>query len=470
MRLAQTDGLDAARLLEPVLARWDYAPMRRAWLARLSDPATPPVLFGLAAQAAVTAKLADAVPHLRRLVLNPEAPGELRLEAARTLAVLQPSGLEVEARRLAANSSPAHVLDRLVAANLLARHRAPAAAALLLRLAGDQEPAVAVAAGKPLFEFQAAALQPLVPAWIGSADAGLRELAARALVVQGTPAAVASLGQLLDDPHSDVRDLARAALTCFGAQKGLAEAVQRAALDALESGLCGREQAARLAGAIHCVAAAPRLVQLIADDSRQVRVAAAWALRRLALPASAPAIQDRARAETGRLRRQFRRNESLDQAMADLEHLLEALGTLRYEPAIPLLRQYLPPPPSRPDLTRGYNPVWHNGLRAAAAWSLGHLAAAHAEPGVVAELRKLLGEEIGPVGAMAAVSLGRVRARDAVPALRQRLSGERMPLQLVLACAWALEQITGERVPVAATRHETRPISYGEWFLEPLGH
>src|SRR6185437_6160335 len=85
MRHAQADGFDAARLLEPALARWNYAPMRPVWLTRLESRQTPPGPLLLAVQAAALTKLTDAAPHLRRLALDSKTDKTVRLEAARTL-------------------------------------------------------------------------------------------------------------------------------------------------------------------------------------------------------------------------------------------------------------------------------------------------------------------------------------------------------------------------------------------------
>src|SRR5262249_59312898 len=88
MALARAGGFEAARLLEPALARWDHAPMRRVWLARLNDPGTPRGPLLLAVQAAAVLKLADAAPGLRRLPLDPRQAPDVRLEAARALSVV----------------------------------------------------------------------------------------------------------------------------------------------------------------------------------------------------------------------------------------------------------------------------------------------------------------------------------------------------------------------------------------------
>src|SRR5207237_1185157 len=115
MRHAEADGLDTARVVEPALARWNYAPMQPTWSARL------------------------------------------------------------------------------IAATLLAHHRGRSAEALLLQLAGDHDPTVAVAAGRRLLEIDPVLLKPLLNGFVKSPDTGLRQLAAGALALLHTPEAVALL-------------------------------------------------------------------------------------------------------------------------------------------------------------------------------------------------------------------------------------------------------------------------------------
>jgi hypothetical protein len=83
MRHAEADGLDTARLVEPTLARWGYAPMRPIWAARLADARTPRGPLVLAAQAAAIIRLAHVTPDLRRLAMEPGEARDVRLEAAR---------------------------------------------------------------------------------------------------------------------------------------------------------------------------------------------------------------------------------------------------------------------------------------------------------------------------------------------------------------------------------------------------
>ncbi len=68
---------------------------------------------------------------------------------------------------------------------------------------------------------------------------------------------------------------------------------------------------------------------------------------------------------------------------------------------------------------------------------------------------------------MAAVGLGRLKAKEAVPLLRNKARSEKEGIDVRRACAWAVEQITGEVLPAIPT--PVREHWHGNWFLVPLG-
>jgi HEAT repeat protein len=462
---AQAGGPDAARLLEPVLAKWDHAPMRAVWLARIADPKAPRGALVLAVRAAGTAKLTDAAPPLRRLALDPRGAGDVRLEAARSLALLQPTGLEADAQALAADPSPQKIVARLVAATLLGGHRGPAAEALLLQLAADREPAVAAVAVGRLLELDPTKLAPLLDGLAGSPDAGLRRLAVRGLAALKTPKGVTRLGPLLDDPHRDVRVLTRESLVGLADVETLKGPVRDAAMTALAgAGPAGREQAAILVGTVRHEPAADGLVRLLAHERAEVRVAAAWALRRLAVPATAGPILERVKAVTGKAHPLVISESGAVRLFRDVEHLIEALGVMRYRPAVPVLTKYLPVPPTPPP-PGVVNAEWVPPLRAAAIWSLGRIHAAEAPPDFATAVIERLEDGV-ELRVMAAVTLGRMRVKEAVPALRRYYQSETDSPVSRRACAWALEQIT--TVPHPPPPSEPRSFSPGQWFLEPI--
>jgi HEAT repeat protein len=471
------------------------------WLARLKSPQSPPGPLLLAIQCAALTKLAEATPHLRRLALDPKGNKGVRLEAARALASLQPTGLEAEAHRLVDGAGPRAVIDRLVAATLLMRHRGAEAETLLLRLAADAQPAVAVVAGRRLAEIDPNRLKSLLDGFVASSDAGLRHLAARVLAELRTPEAVGQLGPLLDDPHREVRVSVGESLVSLAAMVELAEPVRQATMRVLNAkGPRGHEQAALVIGALRHKPAADRLVVLLDSPAGEARIAAAWALRRLAVPSTTAAILKHVQAATDESRRPKRpmggetipSNQGpsaqgrgrgperptgietipIDVTYREVGHLVEALGLMQYHPAVPLLKEYLPLPP--PPMVRhlsgiGDNLVWHNPLRAAAVWSLGQIYADKPKADMVATLRQRLDKEDAElVRVMAAVSIGRMKPKDLEPDLRQFYQDETESPEVRLACAWSLERLTGAPVPPPKFLSKAREIWSTGWFLEPL--
>src|SRR5690606_29852083 len=136
----------------------------------------------------------------------------------RGLGQVTTTGLTELAQQLAQGDA----VDRLAAAALLARQGSgPSEQALRGALASDGSPAVAAAMRAEFLALSPEALAPLSPAAATSPDPRLRELAARALAVQADPAAIALLASMLNDPHPQVRGVARDALLAFNEVESL---------------------------------------------------------------------------------------------------------------------------------------------------------------------------------------------------------------------------------------------------------
>src|SRR5690606_12132380 len=88
LRTRAADGLELAQLIEPALAAWNDSAMQPVWLQRLESDSSRPELVALAIRGASQTGFTAAAPHLGRLVLNPRAPPQLRLQAARALSQL----------------------------------------------------------------------------------------------------------------------------------------------------------------------------------------------------------------------------------------------------------------------------------------------------------------------------------------------------------------------------------------------
>ncbi len=399
---ARAGGMELAQIVEPALARWDHKPMRSVWLDRLSDPGARRTLLFLAMDGLAAVGEKDSVPRLLEIAGESTLEPSIRLAAATALARLKSQGLEDAAEKLISVSGVAKMLDRLVAALLLSRHSSEAATQLLLRLSLDPEPSVVAVALRRLVAHDFRRILPFADRLAANDDANVRHLIAEARVAERTPRAVARLGSMLDDPHPDVRSYVRESLLTMAADSALRGTVLQSAGSALGGNQWrGLEQSAMIMVALDRKETAGRLVELLDFPRPEVFVAAAWGLRRLAVPSTCQAILRKAkRIRTG----QFSRRGSAAEDR-QFRHLAEALGLMRSEDATALLREYIPK-----------NFLLNGNVRASAIWALGHLFHGKADPGIVQPLCERLADagpvnpELPEVRVACAITLGRMRA------------------------------------------------------------
>jgi HEAT repeat protein len=234
----------------------------------------------------------------------------------------------------------------------------------------------------------------------------------------------------------------------------------------------GQEQAAVLLGHLDYKPATKRLIELLRVERGEAMVAAAWALRQLAVPDTLPAVLEFVRGEhrkmlsaakMGRLPPSTARDRQLSQ-------LVQFMGKSRYQLADQPLREMLPRLiPGLP-----YNPPQtplESETRTAAVWALGLFHEGKPDSALVVALQSRMkdlpspaGEESSQVRRMAAVSLGRMKATEAMPTLRRFYDGKLTQDFVNNASGWAISQITGEPLPPAGT---TEQIDR-RWFLSGI--
>lgn len=454
---AQRYGSDLRQLVEPALAKWNFAAIRPVWKQRFVESATRHRELILAIEGLAEVGEDSAVPALLVLVHEPQRPLAVRLAAARAAGRLRDAGLEADAERLIGHAEPP-LSNRLCAAALLARHRGEAALPLLKRLAGDSEPSIATAALTTLNAIDHQLVLPFAERSLASADANVREQAVIAYLALPTPERVTTLAPVLDDPHPAVRARVREAFFEFARTDQFAMQIRQLATEVLsQPGWRGQEQATLLLAALNHKPAAGRLVELLESPRPEVFVAAAWGLRKLAVPETLPAILTIATRLTDR-----RLKEPASPAIdAQVAHLCEAMGLMKYAPADPLLRRYIPKNYDLGELSR-----------ASAIWALGHLHAGQPQEPVaqlifdrVAESPAAMPPEMIRVRVAGAVTLARMQARAYTQRLRA-VMGSKVEVYLPsVALAWALHELTGETFPDPEPPKVSPP---GGWFLEPL--
>ncbi len=456
-RQLDAGGFTMALLVEPALAKWDFQPARALWLTRLKQrPFASRELSLLAIRGLGTAGESAAAEPLLSLVNAQEASSAIRLEAARNLARVQGDGLLDKARQLASDESRQGMFERLVAASMLAGHRGTDVESLLLALAVDSEPAVAAVALARLLEIDPTLVLPIIETTIASADANVRHLGARAMAARPSGTNVTHLGTMLDDRHPDVRAFVRRTLQTFATESKLRAEVIAAATGMLASDKWrGLEQSLRLLTELDHKPAVDRMVTLLDFERPEVFVAAAWGLRRLAVPRTLEAMFEKAQRETDATVAPPH-GDSVD---LQLSQLFQAFGQMKYTRSDSLLRRHVPKSAVMLE------------ARAAAVWSLGYLHAGKPDAQLTTQFAARLSDtnpfdpEDERVRRMAAVSLGRMKAKDGLPAL-EKFYKEETPNSLIgYSCRWSIHEITGTELPGPVAMIK----SHSNWFLVPTG-
>ncbi len=348
LRHAQAGDSDLRELVEPALARWDYRPARQVWLERLREPATRQRNLVLAIRALAAVREEQAADRLREIVLTERTPGPIRLEAARALASLRSSGLEKDAERLAADTSPHGLVPRLAAASLLRQHRGADVVQLLQRFLRDPEPVVAAVAGGRLLEVDPKLVVPAIDRLLASPDANLRALAVEVLRRLPTEKHVRLLGGRLDDVNLDLRRKARRHLRELADDKTWHEQIIAEATAMLKTDQWrGLEQATILLTLLDYKPAAGRLVELLKFNRPEVTLTAAWGLRKLAVRERLPAVVGFVEwyvKSVSTSKGPIPEQQMFSHGIGDhvLSQLNQFLGQQKYRPADAVLRKFIP--------------------------------------------------------------------------------------------------------------------------------
>jgi HEAT repeat protein len=463
-----TQGIAYAQIVEPALARWDYRPVRTIWIDRLSERNVRRGELQLAIRGLAVVKETSAARRLTTLAGDSAVAPQIRLSAARASGQLRSMGLYERAKSLAADKSPRHLLDRLVAATMLSRHQGEPVQKLLLQLAVDSDPTVSAVALQRLLKIDPLLVLPKVDELLTRRDANVRRLAAEALAARADASSIKKLGPLFNDPHPGNRDFARETLRRFASTQQLDPLVRAEATRVLQlRDWRGQEQAALLLAQLDHKPAAKRLIALLESSRPEVMAATGWALRKLAIPETLPAMLDKATRETNNSQKVGTPGKGPMPGVgypregydAQLFQLLQAFGQMRYAPAAPLLRRFIPKSVPFPV-----------HVRAAAVWSLGFIDPGPRRAELTKQLSGRLADAFGMfpefelVRRMSAVALGRLKAKDQIGTLRRFYSHDGPGSEVGLACRWAIHEITGETLPGPPHR-EVFPSG---WFLEPL--
>ena len=448
-------GADLRHLIEPALAKWDHGPARGAWINRLGESPPRRRDLMLAIQSLGIVREQKALPQLLAIVLDLSGDPDLRFEAAKAVGKISPTGLETQALKLAQAPRTPTSLNQLCAIQLLSQHQSDTALQQLITLANDTEPLIAATAMRQLNEINSELMTPLAEVALQHVDSRVRKEGIHSCITHHTPERVVALGQRLSDPDPGLRKMVREGLSRLYAHAELKDSISKLALDFLEHERWkGQEQAAILSGEVDLKAAANRLVVLLESPRNEVNLAAAWAIRKIAVKETIPAILDKARRQTER------RKDGVSPAVDEQVALLfEALGVMQASEALPLLKEYIP--------KQQFMGV---RSRSAAIWAIGKIKQGDLD----AELEDALTDrildfedkppELAVVKQMAAISLARMTAIKQASRMRELAINVPLPVELGVALRWAVKELTGEEIAPP----QPIPLPGEDWFLVPV--
>jgi HEAT repeat protein len=449
---AETGNQRTMRRIEPALAHWQYEPMFPVWRERLEQAQYySEAELILAINGLVTASDKAILPHLRTIATSPWGQPGTRLNAADGIAILQVDGLVDVCRELLIQPTDKPLIERQVAVRMLNGHSSSEAQEVMLMAAQDPHSSVSVVAIRRLIALQPKILDHIIPELLQKRDPVIRMLATEALALQPSTSSIIQLSQRLNDPHPDIRNLARESLEKMaGTSEFAADVTEQTILAFNADDWRGIEQAARLIGTLNYGGGAERLVRLLNHDRAEVQVTAAWALREIGVEETLAQMHEFAKQRAAFLPDIPLSERSVGFTPADgacLGYLFESLGRAKYRPAKSLLLQFVP---------KRYGN--RRAARSAAIWALGVLHTDDpSDASLVAQLLARatdidpISPEYPEVRTAAAVSLGRMRSTESLEALRSALTRP-AAARTKEGIKWGIEQISGTSLPQAKPR------------------
>ena len=442
---------DLRQFIEPALAKWNFTPAIAAWKDRLGNAEARPRDLILALRGLAQVRELSVISTLVAIVNDETRSSDVRLEAAAAAGQCAPAGLEPDAERLARRKTKRLSLYSICACRLLARHDSDAARALLTELAGHHESVVAACALNRLLEIDSSLVLPLAEAAMSHTDPLVRRAGASAYLQHPTTERIVLLSRLLADPHPSVRREVCEGFYRLSNQSPLVESIRTSAMDMLsQEAWQGQEQAALLVGVLEHQPAADRLVELLESPRAEVCTSAAWALRKIAVQESIPAVLDKTRRQTEQVNEP--RNDE------QVAHLCEALGVLKADDAVPLLMRYVPKDRRMEERSR-----------CAAIWALGLIKEGKRDTELEDALSSRIQDfsdskpELDSIKEKCAVALTRMKAVDEALYMKSLVMSKTVPFRLAVVLRWAVKEMTGEDLPPLTPPH----LPQGNWFLEP---
>ncbi|MEZ6050935.1 MAG: hypothetical protein R3C02_06005 [Planctomycetaceae bacterium] len=437
-------------LIEPAFVKWGYRPAIDLWIKRLEDSNTRRRDLILACEGLSVTQTATAVPLLVDIAVDRIRPSDLRLSAARAAGSIANEGLTDKAATLVESTD----IDIYCALALIGRDSGDDAQNLLTRLASHPNPAIAAPPLRSLLNIAPVLVSPFAEDALVSSDPKIRQCGLDAYIALINEERLPVIAGLLNDPHPNVRMSARRALYAFSDNHAYRERILELAMSQLLSEEWrAQEQATVLLVALDHKPAALRLVELLRSERPEVLVTSAWGLRMLAVPETADGI-------VKKIKRESIGKPSVPYGDMQIGHLFEACAILGEKRALESIPKYIPK-----DITREKS-------RSAAIWAAGKLIDGEPNEKLASALMERVKdingtvEELRLVRQMSAVTIGRMHADSQLEPLKDFVGDELHLDRVDYAIGWAIEKLSGERLPVASIPELVRK----GWPLQPFSN
>lgn len=424
----QDPGL--APLVENHLIRWKSPVAAEHWRKVLSDPKSTPGQVQRALDGLANVGQSQDIPLCNDVLKSEQSTPMTRAAAARTLGMLQSSGLVGLAKDLLNTKDQD---KEMLAGFLLANHTQEDALVVLETvLAQGSSPAQRIAAHAIGRNFPKQGLSR-IETWVKHPDDEIRLAALELLKNDPSESNTRLQSSMLSDPDLVVRKTAKAQLLEL-CGKGFRPLVDECITENLSGKAWqGIEQAIVLAVELQDRSRCARFLELIEHQRAEVNMHAAWGLMELAVD---PAIVSGIVPHAQKLTQGLDAGDHYEkQDIIRLSFLLEVFGRNRYEPVADMLKKYIP----KRDFRMG------NLSRASAIWALGKILKEQDDPALRASLSERIKDlsslmpENYLVGYACILTLGEFGFLDSMPTIDRYTLDSKDGLNS--AGRWAKEQI-----------------------------
>lgn len=424
----QDPGL--APLVENHLIRWKSPVAAEHWRKVLSDPKSSPGQVQRALDGLANVGQSQDIPLCNDVLKSEQSTPMTRAAAARTLGMLQSSGLVGLAKDLLNTKDQD---KEMLAGYLLANHTQEDALVVLETvLAQGPSPAQRIAAHAIARNFPKQGLSR-IETWVKHPDDQIRLAALELLKNDPSESNTRLQSSMLSDPDLVVRKTAKVQLLEL-CTKGFRPLVDECITENLSGKAWqGIEQAIVLAVELQDRSRCARFLELIEHQRAEVNMHAAWGLMELAVD---PAIVSGIVPHAQKLTQGLDAGDHYEkQDIIRLSFLLEVFGRNRYEPVADMLKKYIP----KRDFRMG------NLSRASAIWALGKILKEQDDPALRASLSERIKDlsslmpENYLVGYACILTLGEFGFLDSMPTIDRYTLDSKDGLNS--AGRWAKEQI-----------------------------